>query len=666
MHAGSSTTPPILSIIDMATTISEVHQAHAHMLKTGLFQSTFAASRIVAFAAKVPDTQAIAHARLMFDRIPHPTSYTWNAIIRAYAYSSDPENALLLFHQMLHSPVPPDEFTLPVVLKACSRVHGFEEGQQIHAISLKSGLDSDLFVQNTLIHLYASLGHTTHAYNLFDRMHIRDVISWNALLSAFVAQGMTEQARCFFDQMPVRNVESWNFMISGYTNLGRIEDAQSLFDEMPMRDVVSWNSMITGYVQVGRYKEALQLFDRMQNAEVKPDNCTLVNLLPACAGMGALSQGEWLHAYITKNEIPISGFLATALVDMYSKCGNIEKALHVFNNTSKKDISTWNSMIAGLGTHGFGKSALQLFSRMSVEGYMPNEITFISILSACSHAGLLDEGLQVFRLMFQVHGMQPKVEHYGCVVSLLGRAGLLNEAVELTRSSPCKNSAVVLESLLGACRSHGNIELAEHVAGWLLELNPRDSACYVQLSNVYAFDHRWDKVREVREKMRTEGMKKEPGCSMIDLYGIVHEFSAGDRSHPLADEIYRKLDEVIKRIRLIGYIPDISQVLFDIEEGEKENALLRHSEKLAIAFGLLNTPEGMAIRIIKNLKICRDCHLAMKLIAKAYGREIVVRDKNRFHHFKNGDCSCNDYWKRFFVTHVKEKAYTFYLYQHKR
>ncbi|XP_058095211.1 pentatricopeptide repeat-containing protein At4g18840 [Magnolia sinica] len=642
--AANSSPPPILSIIDMSNTLSEVQQAHAHMLKTGLIHTTFAASRIVAFAATVSDAQTIAHARSVFDRIATPNSYTWNTIIRAYANSADPENAILLFHQMLHSDVLPDKFTYPFILKACSRLHGFEEGRQIHATSVKTGVDSDIFVQNTLIHMYASLGHTRHAYCLFDRMSERDVISWNAILSAFVARGLMEQARRLFDQMPDRNVESWNFVISGYVDLGLIDDAQSLFDGMPTRDVVSWNAMITGYVHAGRFREALELFGIMQNAEVRPDNCTFVNLLSACARIGALSQGEWIHTYINKNEIQIDGFLATALVDMYSKCGSIEKALRVFRDTSKKDISTWNSMIAGLSTHGYGECALRLFSEMLMDEFAPNEITFISILSACSHAGLLHEGRRVFELMTEVHGIQPTVEHYGCMVDLLGRAGLLNEAQGLVSAFPCKDSPVVWESLLAACRSHGNIELAEHVAGQLLELNPQDNACYVQLSNIYESAGRWDDVREVREKMRKEGVRKEPGCSMIDVDGIVHEFSAGDRSHPQADEIYRKVDEMKTRIRSIGYVPDTSQVLFEIGEDEKESALLWHSEKLAIAFGLLNSGEDMTIRIIKNLKMCGDCHSAIKLISRAYGREIVVRDKNRFHHFKNGCCSCNDYW----------------------
>ncbi|KAJ8616734.1 hypothetical protein MRB53_036106 [Persea americana] len=641
-----SPSPSIIAFMDMATTLSELQQAHAHMLKTGLVRSTFAASRIIAFAATAPSSspQSLAYAHSVFTHIDTPNSYTWSTIIRAHANSPTPENALLLFHQMLYSPVLPDKYTFPFVTKACSLLHAIEEGQQIHARVLKAGLCTDVYIGNTLIHMYASLGYTEQAFCLFDRMIQKDVISWNAIISGCMEQGLMEDARRLFDEMPERNVESWNFMITWCIDCGLVDDARSLFDRMPCKDVVSWNAMITGYMRASRFTEALRLAQDMQLAKVKPDNFTLVNVLSACARVGALSQGEWVHAYINKNGIEISGFIATALVDMYCKCGNLEKALQVFSNTKKKDITTWNSMIGGFSTHGNGEYALRFFSEMSADGFAPNEITFISVLSACSHAGLLNEGRRVFNLMTQVHEIEPAVEHYGCMVDLLGRARLFEEAEDLVNSSLCKDKPVVWESLLGACRSHGNVELAERVARRLVELDPNDSACYILLSNIYASMRRWDDVREVRGRMRTQKVKKEPGCSMIDVDGTVHEFRAGDRLHPQADEIYRKVDEMADRLKSVEYVPDTSQVLFEIGEEEKEIALLRHSEKLAIAFGLLNTGEGATIRIIKNLKVCRDCHTATKLISKVYGREIVVRDKNRFHHFKDGFCSCKDYW----------------------
>ncbi|WJZ96580.1 hypothetical protein VitviT2T_015254 [Vitis vinifera] len=512
----------------MATSISELHQAHAHILKSGLIHSTFAASRLIASVSTNSHAQAIPYAHSIFSRIPNPNSYMWNTIIRAYANSPTPEAALTIFHQMLHASVLPDKYTFTFALKSCGSFSGVEEGRQIHGHVLKTGLGDDLFIQNTLIHLYASCGCIEDARHLLDRMLERDVVSWNALLSAYAERGLMELACHLFDEMTERNVESWNFMISGYVGVGLLEEARRVFGETPVKNVVSWNAMITGYSHAGRFSEVLVLFEDMQHAGVKPDNCTLVSVLSACAHVGALSQGEWVHAYIDKNGISIDGFVATALVDMYSKCGSIEKALEVFNSCLRKDISTWNSIISGLSTHGSGQHALQIFSEMLVEGFKPNEVTFVCVLSACSRAGLLDEGREMFNLMVHVHGIQPTIEHYGCMVDLLGRVGLLEEAEELVQKMPQKEASVVWESLLGACRNHGNVELAERVAQKLLELSPQESSSFVQLSNMYASMGRWKDVMEVRQKMRAQGVRKDPGCSMIEVDGTVYEFLAGE------------------------------------------------------------------------------------------------------------------------------------------
>ncbi|XP_042520719.1 pentatricopeptide repeat-containing protein At4g18840 [Macadamia integrifolia] len=521
--------PFVVSFTEMANTLGEVHQAHAHMIKTGLIRNTFAASRIIAFAdSNHSDPSTLAYTHSVFTRISNPNSYVWNTIIRAYTNSSTPVHALLIFHQMLNGPIFPDKFSFPFVLKACSYLHWIKEGQQIHTHIIKVGLGSDVFIQNTLIHLYASSGLVESAHSLLDRMLERNVISWNAILSAHVGRGLMKQALELFEEMPERNVESWNFMVSGYVSLGLIPVARSLFDVMPLRDVVSWNAMLTGYARESCFYEVLALFEDMQNAKVKPNSYTLVILLSACANLGAMNQGEWIHSFINKNGIKIDGFLATALVDMYSKCGNVDKALEVFSNSLRKDISTWNSMISGLSIHGCGEDALRVFSEMLAEGYSPNEITFVGVLSACSRAGLLEEGRSVFDFMVHVHGIEPSIVHYGCLVDLLGRAGLLEEAGELMKTMPLKDAPAVWESLLSACRIHKDVELAEYVAMRLLELNPQDSAGYVQLSNIYGSTERWNDVLEVRRMMKAQKVRKEPGCSMIEVDGIVHEFLAGE------------------------------------------------------------------------------------------------------------------------------------------
>lgn len=451
-------------------------------------------------------------------------------MIRAYANSSTPQNALAVFTQMLGSSVVPDKYTYPFVIKACSAFGGVHEGRQVHAhVAKRREMRDDLYVQNTLISMYANCGCFEVARNVLDRMPQRDVISWNALLSAYVERGLMDSASVLFHEMEERNVESWNFMVSGYAKLGLVEEARMLFDEIPVKDVVSWNAIISGYADVGGFSEVLFLFQSLLSEKFKPDNYTLVNVLSACANLGALSQGEWIHLYIDKNGISVEGYLATALVDMYSKCGEITKALKVFNNTLKKDVSTWNSMIGGLSINGFGEEAVGTFRMMLEDDYKPNEITFINTLSACSHAGLLIDGLEIFNIMIHTYGIQPTIEHCGCVIDLLGRVGLLEEAKELLKGeTPGKDSPVLWQSLLSSCINYGNLELAQDVAEKLLKLDPQDNAGYVQLSNVYASEGKWERVAEVRRNMKSQGVRKEAGCSMIEIDGVVHEFLAGE------------------------------------------------------------------------------------------------------------------------------------------
>lgn len=521
--------PPVLSSIGSPTSVREIRQAHAYLLKTGAFHgNVFTANKLIAFAVTNPDSETLSYAHSIFNRITNPNSYSYNSLIRAYASSNFPGNALSVFEEMLHGPLSPDKYTFTFALKACAAFGGAEEGKQIHGFVLKVGIGDDLYVGNTLIHLYGKSGDFDNARNVLDKMPQRDVVSWNALLSAYTEMGLVKLARRLFDEMEERNVESWNFMISGYLRVGLVEEARMVFDGMPLKDVVSWNSMITGYAHASEFDEVLVIFKSMLDERVRPDNCTLVNVLSACAHLGALEQGEWIHGYIRKNRIRIDGFVATALVDMYSKCGNIEKAIEVFTNAWKRDISTWNSLIAGLGIHGYGKDALRVFSEMLTEGFEPNEVTFIAILSACSRAGLLDEGRHMFDQMVNRFRIQPTIEHYGCMVDLLGRGGLLEDALELIRTMPEKESPVLWESLLASCKKHGNFEMAEYVSKELLALSPQEASGYVQLSNTYASLGRWDDVTELRRKMRELKVNKAPGCSMIEVDGVVHEFLAGE------------------------------------------------------------------------------------------------------------------------------------------
>jgi pentatricopeptide repeat protein len=367
-------------------------------------------------------------------------------------------------------------------------------------------------------------------------------------------------------------------------------------------------------------------------------------VLPACAGLALLQQGKEIHDYIVRRGVDNSIPVWNALIDMYAKCGCINNARGIFDKMPERDVVSWTAMITGYGIHGHGKNALALFSQMQQTGIKPNRITFTCVLSACSHAGLVDEGLDYFYCMSRDHQMKPSMEQYACMVDLLGRAGRLNEAQKFIDKMPFQPNACLWGALLSASRIHSNIQVGEYAAEQLYELEPENAGNYVLMSKIYAAVGRWDDVSKVRKIMEELGLKKPPGCSWIEVKNRVHAFVQGERLHPQIKEIYAKLDSLAGEIKKAGYVPDTNFVLHDVGEEEKESILHCHSEKLAISFGLINTCPGTPIRVINNLRICGDCHTATKFISRIAEREIIIRDANRFHHFLDGHCSCGDYW----------------------
>ncbi|XP_030967844.1 pentatricopeptide repeat-containing protein At2g29760, chloroplastic-like [Quercus lobata] len=446
--------------------------------------------------------------------------------------------------------------------------------------------------------------------------------------------------------MQDKDVFSWTTMLDGYAKLGEYDEAQHVFDAMPRKDIAAWNALISAFEQNGKPKEALAVFRELQlSKDAKPDEVTLVCALSASAQLGAMDLGRWIDVYIKKHGIKLNCHLTTSLIDMYAKCGDLEKALEVFYSVERKDVFVWSATIAGLAMHGHGRAALDLFSKMLEAKVKPNAVTFTNLLCACSHRGLVNEGQRLFYQMEPVYGVVPGEKHYACMVDILGRSGLLQEAVKLIEKMPILPTASVWGALLGACRLHGNIELAEQACSHLLELDPRNHGAYVLLSNIYAKTGKWDRVSGLRKIMRDFGLKKEPGCSSIEVNGIVHEFLVGDNSHKLSKEIYSKLDEIAAKLKSVGYVPNKSHLLQLVEEEDvKEQALNLHSEKLAIAYGLISMGPSQLIRVVKNLRVCGDCHSVAKLISGLYDREILLRDRYRFHHFRGGNCSCMDYW----------------------
>ncbi|PKA55736.1 Pentatricopeptide repeat-containing protein [Apostasia shenzhenica] len=588
--------------------MSEIRQYHSQLIRLGLSSDNDAAGRLLRFCAISPAGDLLYALRL-FQRLPNPDPFIFNTLFHSPFLSSP----LLIYTQMLLRSVHPNQFTFPSLFKSLSSVcdpRSLSAGRQVHAHVFKLGFHSDSFSQNNLISFYFS-----------------------CVIPA--------DARQVFDKMPHRSVIAWTTMVGGLCDLGFVEEARNLFDEMPERNSVTWNAMISGYVRNGSYLQALRLFDLMREEGFELEKFTAASLLAACAGLCALEQGRWIHRYIERNGIEVDTKLATTIIDMYCKCGCLEKAYDVFNSLPTKGISSWNSMIGGLATHGRGEEAIKLFGEMEKEMVPPDDITLTNLLSACAHVGFVDQGRKLFDRMVLAHGINPKMEHFGCLVDLYGRAGRLREAEKVIDEMPMEPDASVLGALLGACRIHGNVDLGERIGKRVVELDPKNSGRYVLLANLYAIAGRLEDAANARRLMDDRGVKKETGRSMIEKDCVINEFVAGDKAHPEAREIYDMVDEMLQRIRRHGYVPDTGGGLQDIDE--EENPLCYHCEKLAIAFGLMKTKQGETMRICKNLRVCRDCHEASKLISLTYEREIIVRDRNRFHHFKGGQCSCNDY-----------------------
>ncbi|XP_057868278.2 pentatricopeptide repeat-containing protein At5g48910 isoform X2 [Cryptomeria japonica] len=616
---------------------------HAHMIQTAFNFHTFISicNKVITIYAKHAQ---LAEARRVLDEMPRTNVVSWTTVIAAYSREGLAEEALELYELMQRKGVEPNQFTFPSVLPACGVLGILERGRKIHEDVVRGGFEGDVFVGNALVDMYGKCGSMKDARQVFDKMPQRNVVSWNSMITGYAQSGDMDMASKLFQEMPQRNVVSWTTMVVAYVQKGCMEEALRLFEGMPERNVISWTGMIAGLAQNGSSKEALKLFQEMKKAGVKPNSSTFSTVLSACSNLCALEQGKEIHQEIIDSGYLSDVFVGSALVDMYSKCGSIDNARCMFDRMPQRNTVSWNAMIGGYAMHSCASESFKLFEQMQKLGTNPDHVTFLRVLSACCHAGLVDEGMQYFESMRKDHCIIPTMEHYSCIVDILCRAGRLDEGVDFINKMPVQPNATVLGCLLAGCRTHNNIQLGEQVAKQLLELDPGHTGHYVLLSNIYAAAGRWDDLDKVRKLMKDRCIKKKPGCSWIEVNKKVHAFLVGDISHPQTEEIYAKVEELSKEIKAAGYVPNTRFVLKDVEEEYKEQTLFHHSEKLAIAFGLIHTSPGTTIRIIKNLRVCGDCHTAIKFISKIVAREIVVRDLNRFHHFKDGQCSCGDYW----------------------
>lgn len=580
----------------------------------GLQPDAFLGAKMVAMYASSGD---LVSAQTVFDQIKNPTSLVYNSLIRAYTNHGYPLKTIDIYCRMHCSGLKGDNFTFPFVLKSCANVLDCWVGKCVHGKSLRYGVEFDAYVGTSLIDFYVKIGELRDANKVFDLMTVKAVSSWNAL-------------------------------IAGYMKEGEIRVAEDLFGRMPCRNIVSWTAMISGYAQNGLAEEALSLFDEMlkEDSEVKPNWVTIMSVLPACAHAAALERGRRVNEYVNRIGLKSNPSVLTALIAMYAKCGSLVDARSCFDRIreNEKNLCAWNTMITAYASHGCGLESVSTFENMIRAGVHPDAITFTGLLSGCSHSGLVEFGLKYFNSMKTVYSVEPRHEHYACVVDLFGRAGRLVEAKEFIDKIPMQPGPSIWGALLAACQKSKNLDIAEMAANKLFVLEPENSSNYILLSNMYAKAGMWKEVDKLRARLKCQGIKKNPGCSWIEINGEAHMFLGGDTSHSQAKEIYNLLEALQEKIKAAGYIPNTSFVLHDVSEEEKEHNLISHSEKLAIAFGLLYTNPEAVIHVTKNLRICGDCHTVTKFISKTYGREIVVRDVNRFHHFRDGACSCGDYW----------------------
>ncbi|CAJ2670817.1 unnamed protein product [Trifolium pratense] len=627
-------------------------------------------------------------ARYLFDEMPLRNVVSYNALMAGYLHSGEHLEVISLFKKMVSSfqnDVLPNEHVFTTILSACGHSGRVFEGMQCHGYLFKFGLVFHHYVKSALVHMYSKCFHVDLALQVLDSEHgsNNDAFCYNSVLKALVESRRLAEAMDVLGRM-VDECVVWDnvtyvsvmglcgqirdlrlglqvhaqllkggltfdvfvgsMLVDMYGKCGNILHARKVFDALQNRNVVVWTSLMTAYLQNGDFEETLNLLTCMDQEGTMPNEFTFAVLLNACAGIAALKHGDIFHGRVEKLGFKNRVIVGNALINMYSKSGSIDSSYNVFFDMMHRDIITWNAMICGYSQHGLGKQTLLVFEDMMSNGECPNHVTFVGVLSACAHLALVNEGFYYLNQLMKHFKIEPGLEHYTCMVAVMCRAGLLEEAENFMKTTQVKWDVVAWRVLLNACNVHRNYSLGKQIAETILQMDPRDVGTYTLLSNMYAKARSWDGVTTIRKMMRERNVKKEPGVSWLEIRNVVHVFSSDGSNHPECIQIYSKVQILLEKIKQLGYIPNIEAVLHDVEDEQKESYLNYHSEKLAIAYGLMKIPSPAPIRVIKNLRICDDCHTAVKLISKVTNRLIIVRDASRFHHFRDGTCTCSDHW----------------------
>ncbi|CAA0382490.1 unnamed protein product [Arabidopsis thaliana] len=663
-------------------------QVHCYLLKSGSGLNLITSNYLIDMYCKCREPLM---AYKVFDSMPERNVVSWSALMSGHVLNGDLKGSLSLFSEMGRQGIYPNEFTFSTNLKACGLLNALEKGLQIHGFCLKIGFEMMVEVGNSLVDMYSKCGRINEAEKVFRRIVDRSLISWNAMIAGFVHAGYGSKALDTFGMMQEANIKerpdeftltsllkacsSTGMIYAGkqihgflvrsgfhcpssatitgslvdlYVKCGYLFSARKAFDQIKEKTMISWSSLILGYAQEGEFVEAMGLFKRLQELNSQIDSFVLSSIIGVFADFALLRQGKQMQALAVKLPSGLETSVLNSVVDMYLKCGLVDEAEKCFAEMQLKDVISWTVVITGYGKHGLGKKSVRIFYEMLRHNIEPDEVCYLAVLSACSHSGMIKEGEELFSKLLETHGIKPRVEHYACVVDLLGRAGRLKEAKHLIDTMPIKPNVGIWQTLLSLCRVHGDIELGKEVGKILLRIDAKNPTNYVMMSNLYGQAGYWNEQGNARELGNIKGLKKEAGMSWVEIEREVHFFRSGEDSHPLTPVIQETLKEAERRLREeLGYVYGLKHELHDIDDESKEENLRAHSEKLAIGLALATgglNQKGKTIRVFKNLRVCVDCHEFIKGLSKITKIAYVVRDAVRFHSFEDGCCSCGDYW----------------------
>ncbi|KAL9229192.1 hypothetical protein vseg_004685 [Gypsophila vaccaria] len=683
---------PLLQECITKRSLLDTQMVHAHIVKTGTHEDTYVMTSLVNVYAKCGHME---YAQRVFDHLPGRNVVSWTGLMTGYVHNSQPEEGIRVFVQMLEVGAYPTPHTFGTIFSACSSMQLFKFGKQVHAYSVKYGVEYVTSIGNAICNFYSKCGSLDAAIRAFRRNGEKNVISWTAIIAACGDNGDPDSGLRYFIEMLSEDVElneytltsvlsvccAMHFLDVGrqthsmsiklgfqenlrvknsimylYLKCGLNKEANKLFDEMNSIGLVTWNALIAGHAQMMGVIEdrisahqsgiqALNLYLKMNRSGIKPDSFTLSSVLSVCSTLVALEQGEQVHAQTIKSGVLADYIVGTSLVTMYSKCGYIERACKAFSEMHSRSLIAYTSMITSYAQHGRSQEALQLFEEMLAAGEKPNKVTFIGVLSACSYAGMVNEALKYFNMMKTSYKIKPIMEHYSCLIDMYVRLGRLKEAFELTKNMGCEPDEFIWSNLVAGCRSHGNLELGFVAAERLLKLKPKDAETYVSILNMYLSAERWQDVSRVRKLMKDEKLGKLQDWSWLSIKDKVYSFTPQDETYPRKSEVENYLATLIEEVTNKEYQCQNTLVSNEEDDDHKvsSSSTSYHSEQLAVAFGLLQTDNNVPVRVVKSTSMCRNCHTFIKLISETTSREIIIRDSKRLHRFVKGQCTCKDF-----------------------